>query len=186
MKRMILIASMALIAPTKAGAQDTAFAAGQSVRAETANGHRIKGRLLAWDKDSITLDVPSSATPVVFGRSSIVRLETGCRGRSQAVKGAAIGALAGLAASAIVGEIITSRDGYDDGEFRPGAGAVLGAFYLGRFAIPLGALVGAGIGHRVRSEKWQVVGIGNEHLRMEMSSAQTPGRNVAARVSFSW
>lgn len=105
---------------------------------------RMVGPLRTFDGEALTLSPEGGAGPVSLSRGTITRIEVSRGSRGRAGRGALIGAVLGLAAIAIAestrGEDYEAPDNY-------------GLIVAG--SIGGGALVGAGIGAMVRSERWE-------------------------------
>jgi len=178
MKRTILAALALLVSALLGGnalAEETPpLALGKRLRVTT--DHRLVGRLVAQDEQSLTLQVGEGKPPVVVPRTTVTRVEESLRpGRKG--HGALIGAAVGVGAAAILGVAAgddCSRDEslcYSHGEV-----ALVSAVLL----VPLGAVIGA---LASPGERWGPVSSGH---RVGVSLAPLRGRGIRAAISINF
>jgi hypothetical protein len=161
---MIVAPLLLLLLPLPQSPSTSPLTTGTRVRV-TARGdgpeRRLVGPLRTFDGEALTLIPEGSADHVTVPRETITRIEVSRGSRSRAGRGALIGAVLGLAAIAIAestrGENYEAPDNY---------GLIVAGSIAG------GAVVGAGVGALMRSEKWEA-----------QPWAVGPGRRAAGPVS---
>ncbi len=169
---LVLLLSMPCLPVLADEASSAPLAEGDRVRvrASGAADRAIVGRLLRADQGALAV-TRDDGSVVDVPRSAIQALETLRGRRSQANKGAAIGAGAG--AGVVLAQ--TAAEGGCD----PDRGGCAVNVAAGLVYAALGALVGAGIGSMVRTDRWVKVDPG----RVKVSVAPTR-RGVAFSVSL--
>ena len=177
--RKRIIAALALLAsPLLAGNvladELPPLALGKRLRVTT--DHRLVGRLVAQDDQSLTLQVREDRAPVVVPRTRVTRVEESLRpGRKG--HGALMGAAVGAGAAAILG-VAAGEDCSRDKWLCFSRGEVaLGSAIL--FA-PLGALIG---GLAAPGERWGLVSPGH---RVGVSLVPIRGRGIGASISVNF
>lgn len=140
---------------------------------------RLDGTLVRLGADTITLAVAQSITG--YGLNAISRVEVSRGHRSQWLPGAGVGFLvgAGVAWVLLNGGGSTSPCDRSANQDAIGSGACIGLAALGGLA---GAGLGAVIGGRVRTERWQDVPL--EHLRISLTPQAGREFGLALAVVF--
>lgn len=179
MKKKIAIVAVALLAPSLPARNVLAddpppLAIGARFRVTT--DHRLVGRLVAQDDQSLTLQVREDKAPVVVPRTTVTRVEESLR-PSRKGRGAWIGAAVGAGSAVMLGVL-----GGDDCSgnnwicFSHTDVALVSAVLF----VPLGALIGA---LAAPGEHWGPVPSGH---RVGASLAPVRGRGVAASISVNF
>ena len=145
---LLLSATVRLLAAQSSAGPD----GGSRIRFTPAAGSPVIGHLVQWTPDTIVLE--TAAGQRRFGLAADARVERSVGKRSQAGRGARIGALVGLVAGMALG--FASGDDDPNGWFAMTAGekALAGGVLLGGTGGLLGLIVGAT--HRV--DRWEEVG----------------------------
>ncbi len=171
--RKRVIAALALLAsPLLAGNvladELPPLALGKRLRLTT--DHRLVGRLVAQDDQSLTLQVREDRAPVVVPRTRVTRVEESLRpGRKG--HGALMGAAVGAGAAAILG-VAAGEDCSGDKWLCFSGSAILFA--------PLGALIG---GLAAPGERWGLVSSGHQ---IGVSMVPIRGRGIGASISVNF
>jgi hypothetical protein len=136
-------------------------AAGERIRLVSPEfgPHKVTGRLLEVDDDTLLLKLPNRAEPVRLQRSSVERLDVsrGVHGRTRLgamVGGVAVGALGGLAGYGI-GRVSGPADCVYDCRRPTFWGTVIGGVTGAGIGVAIGALAGTA----VRIESWRPASI---------------------------
>lgn len=124
---------------------------GERVRV-TGDFRTVAGRVVEIGRDSLVI-APSSTRLTAVALAQVERLELSAGERRNILKGAGIGALAGLGTALALAGVVDQWGFTAPSESLDGSGyAIAGALGTG-----VGALVGLGIGAMVKSERWTEV-----------------------------
>jgi hypothetical protein len=176
MKKTLVVSIAATVLPLLVGnaLADDATALTLGTRLRVTTDHRLVGRLLAQDDQSLTLDLGKKGDPVVVPRASITRIQESL-GPSRRGKGALVGSAAAVALSIALGIVYgqsCSRDSFlcfTHTEMAAGAAILL---------VPPGAVIGA----LTKGEHWRKVPLD----RLRVGLAPTRGGGIGASVSLSF
>ena len=146
---------------------------GARVRATVREPGRVErqmvGSLRTFDSERLTLSAEDSGNQVALARPNITRLEISRGRKGHAVMGLLLGTVLGLSAIAL------KDAGCGPDCEKPSTGFVVGA-------VAGGALVGAGIGAMVRSERWESLPWAVGQARR--SAAPISGPNLRVTLRF--
>jgi len=154
---------------------ESAMLVGSRIRlaAPTILQGRVKGRLVAEDQSTLTVEI-DDRVPVRVPREAITSLDISTARQRQWRKGALIGVAVGAATIAALA---------DDGPYcNPDSGFCMSRGEGAAAGAVVGALYGAGIGALIKSDRWSP--LSGDHVRASLSAA--PGRGVRASVSFAF
>ena len=174
-RRLTLVALAALFGtiPARGAAQTGASPTyGVRMRVVDSAGAETTGRLLSWRADSLVLDVGGEARS--FDAARLARADAHAGSRSQAWRGARIGALAGFIAGVAIG--MAAGDDDPDQWFAMTAGEK--ALYAGTGLGLLGTGIGAGIGAASRVDRWEPVALSDQRM------IRGSGTRIGARIDF--
>jgi hypothetical protein len=144
-------------------AQDTsALHAGARVRLTTETG-RFVGTLQSRANDSVTILDASRNAVLVVAMGTVRRLEVSRGERSRTGRGALIGLVSGTAAGVLAGLVLCggNRCSSSGGEF----GGLI-TLVLGGTGAAAGTGVGALVGSRIRSERWEQAPLSRLHIQL--------------------
>ena len=144
---MIAASLLLLLLPLPQSSSSSPLTIGTRVRVtvrEDGSERRLVGPLRTFDSEALALTTEDGGERLSLPRANITRIEVSRGSRSHAGKGFLVGAVLGLAAIAVVeaahGDNYEAPDNY---------GLIVAGSVAG------GALVGAGIGALMRSERWE-------------------------------
>ncbi len=171
-KLFIPLVATLIVACSSAALAQTTVREGARVRITERGSHRITGIVQSATADSIVLFAEPNGAKMSFARARIESMQTS-EGKS-ASKGAVKGGLwgAGLMGAGL-GLVLATTANEDNFAEVYGEGQGRGAFF-GQGVLS-GAMIGAGIGAVMRSERWQeisiqpVVGVGSAGMRVSFS-----------------
>jgi hypothetical protein len=186
---MPIAAVLLLVLPVAQPQAGSPLTPGARVRVtvrEAGGGARTHvGPLRTFDGATLTLSTADAANPVSLARSSISRIEVSRGRHGNAGRGALIGAVLGLA-------VVALSESACEGECEPRdnygllvAGATVG-----------GAVVGAGVGTLMKSERWESLpwAVGRAHtsvvirgpLSVRIERPRRPGPSAAVGLSLAF
>ena len=181
-------ALLAFVVPVGALAQEREqvldLPLGSRVRVEIESGRRVVGTLTASEAGEMIVANDSGDQAFTIDPKTVARIYRSTSQGRKTGTGALIGGAIGLAAPVLVFGTIASRGNCDECTF--GFGALVGGAYVGRFTIPIGALLGAVIGHELRSDRWEPVDGGGKPVGVRLALTPAPGRGLAAGFTVSW
>jgi hypothetical protein len=142
---------------------------GDKVRFATAdNRGTTVGNVVAADSDTLLLSLPGAETPVRLSWPSLRKLEVHRGRRSQAEKGAKIGALSLAIPVALLSVAVEGAKDIDcwSADCRSQSGLWLVALTGGAAGATVGILTGALIGSAFKTDRWDKVGLPPVHLSL--------------------
>jgi len=130
---------------------------------ERRNWCVLVGKLLEWRADSIDLEVKGDRRSYNLSTESLVEVSRGFRSRTR--QGAVIGFVVGAGSTFLLFHTSGSTDPCDASANQDAIGSAgcLGIYALGGLA---GAGLGALIGSRIRTERWQMVTQGRVRISL--------------------
>jgi hypothetical protein len=138
---------------------------------------RIMGLLMSVDEDSVVVNVGPGQPSRGVAIDALQSFEVGRGRKSSAGKGAGIGLLSGAAGGVAAGLIVCGGGNCNDSGLGDATGLVAGVLGVGGGLFGLG--MGALIGGRFHTDRWERVSIGDLRMGMEPS-----GDGVSLRLSL--
>lgn len=158
---------------------------GSRIRISTRDDNETTGTLVSWSERAAMIEPEKGKEALEIPNEAIASLDRSVKREPLTKRWAIIGGLIGAAAPAILFGAVWQSCGNCQGNSLEGA--VAGLVVLGRFTIPIGALLGAALGKGRLTDRWEKVNLGKDtRAQLKVGIVPDTRGGVSGGVTLSW